>query len=67
MNAESKLALSIAEFCDRHEISRAFFYLLQREGRAPRTMLVGRRRLISIEAAAEWRARMEQVSSEQAA
>jgi hypothetical protein len=53
---ESKLALSIPEFCATHNISPAFYYELQKAGRGPRTMAVGRRRLISLEEAARWRA-----------
>jgi predicted DNA-binding transcriptional regulator AlpA len=59
MNTDSRSAFSIPEFCAAHSISRALFYLLLREGRAPAVMKVGRRTLISIEAAAAWRRRME--------
>ena len=51
-----KLALTIREFCDAHNISHAFFYLLQQRGEGPRVMRVGSRRLISVEEAARWRA-----------
>jgi len=50
---------SIDEFARRHGISRATFYNLQAVGRAPRTMKVGARVLITREAAADWRRRME--------
>jgi predicted DNA-binding transcriptional regulator AlpA len=53
------LAFSIPEFCRRHGISRAHFYNLSKNGYAPAVMRVGRRTLISAEAAAEWRRRME--------
>jgi predicted DNA-binding transcriptional regulator AlpA len=56
------LAFSIAEFCRRHGISRAHFYNLSKNGKAPALMRVGRRALISVEAAAEWRIRMETVT-----
>jgi hypothetical protein len=49
------LALTIPQFCDAHNISEAFFYALQKDGKGPRTMAVGRRRLISIEEAKRWR------------
>jgi predicted DNA-binding transcriptional regulator AlpA len=49
----------IKSFCESHRISRSFLYKLIAEGRGPRLMKLGRRTLISIEAAAEWRARME--------
>ena len=52
-------ALSVGEFCEAHRISRALFYLLRREGSGPRVMNVGRRTLITAEAAAEWRRQME--------
>jgi hypothetical protein len=52
----SKLAMSIREFCDSHDISEAFYYELQKRGMGPRVMEVGARRLISIEEAAAWRA-----------
>lgn len=50
---------SVSEFCRAHGISRAFFYKLAKEGNAPRIAKVGRRTLISDEAAEEWRKRME--------
>lgn len=56
----TKQALSIQEFCEAHSLSRSKFYLLQKENLAPQLMRVGRRRLISTEAAAEWRKQMEQ-------
>ena len=55
------LAFSIPQFCRRHSISRAHFYNLSKSGHGPALMRVGRRTLISAEAAAEWRRRMEQV------
>jgi hypothetical protein len=51
--------MSIAAFCRRHDISQAMYFKLKRQGRAPVEMVVGARRLISIEAAARWRAERE--------
>jgi hypothetical protein len=48
-------AYGVDEFCKRHGISRAYLYLLWRRGAGPRYMQVGARRLISKEAAADWR------------
>jgi hypothetical protein len=48
-------AFSVEQFCKRHDISRAYVYLLWRRGEGPRFMQVGTRRLISKEAAADWR------------
>jgi hypothetical protein len=50
---------TVAQFCERHRISRAFLYVLWAQGRGPRYMQVGTRRLISDEAAAAWRRQME--------
>lgn len=53
-------AYGVDTFCKRHEFSRAYLYLLWKRGDGPRFMQVGARRLISKEAAAEWRRAMEQ-------
>ena len=50
---------SVREFCTAHGISDHMFFKLQRQGIAPRTMRVGARTLISVEAAAEWRRQCE--------
>lgn len=52
-------AHSVESFCKRHGISRAYLYLLWRRGEGPRYMQVGARRLISREAAADWRRAVE--------
>ena len=57
MNTERD-AYSIPEFCRRHGFSRAGYYNLPLELR-PNEMRVGGRVLISKEAAADWRRRME--------
>ena len=46
-------AYGVDEFCRRHDISRAYLYLLWRRGEGPRYMQVGARRLISKEAGAD--------------
>ena len=61
------LAQTVDEFCQAHRICRATFYNLQKLGRAPRVMKVGARTLISKEAAADWRRRMEEETSRAAA
>ena len=45
----------IQEFCVPHRISAAFYYALKKAGLGPREMVLGRRRIISNEAAADWR------------
>lgn len=63
----TKHAWTIEEFCQSHAISRATFYNLLKRGEAPVTMQVGKRRLVSAEAASAWRSRMESISGGSAA
>jgi len=56
-------AVGIALFCRQHGISRTTFYKLLAEGTAPKVIRVGRRVLVSAEAAAEWRRGLEQRSA----
>jgi hypothetical protein len=58
-----KQSFSIGEFCKLNDISRSLFYVLRVKGKAPRVMKVGRRTLISVEAAAEWRKNMEHTTN----
>jgi predicted DNA-binding transcriptional regulator AlpA len=46
---------TVPEFCETHKISRAYFYQLRKRGSGPQILKLGRRTLISGEAAAEWR------------
>ncbi len=54
---------SVQDFCHEHGISRGLFYKLLRQGLGPNIIKVGRRTLISQEAAREWRRRMEYESN----
>ena len=54
---------SVQDFCHEHGISRGLFYKLLRQGLGPNIIKVGRRTLISQEAAKEWRRRMEYESN----
>jgi hypothetical protein len=51
-------ATSIKQFCDQHDISRNLYYKLEKQGLGPKTIRLGKRRLISEEAATEWRKAM---------
>jgi hypothetical protein len=53
------IAFTIREFCNAHKISTAFYYDLRNSGRGPREMILGTRRVISAEAAADWRRERE--------
>ena len=55
----TKQAHSVDEFCEAHGICRATLYNLWKSGDGPRFMRVRDRRLISIDAAADWRRDME--------
>ena len=63
----NKPTYSVSSFCADHYISKAFLYKLIGEGKGPRLMKVGRRTLISSEAAADWRAHMEAQTDQKAA
>jgi hypothetical protein len=55
--------MSIATFCTKHDISESFFFKLQSQGLGPAVMKLGKRVLISREAAARWRREREAASS----
>ena len=52
----------IPSFCQAYGIGRSTLYRLWREGAGPVVMRVGRRVLISREAADDWRKRLEAAS-----
>ena len=56
---DEKDACGVEEFARKHGVSRAFVYLLWQRGKGPRYMQVGGRRLVSKEAARDWRLAME--------
>ena len=58
-----RLALSILEFCAAFGISDDFYYKLKRQGQGPREMKVGKRTLISLAAADEWRTERERATA----
>lgn len=62
--ASPPAAYTVAEFCAAHRISQGAFHRLIELGLGPRMMRVGVRRLISTEAARDWRARMEALTAE---
>jgi hypothetical protein len=67
MTFQDQEAYSISDFCDAHDISRPLFYSLKAQGQAPEIMRLGRRCLITKEAAAQWRARMTAQNAQRAA
>jgi hypothetical protein len=57
-------AFSVEEFCRRHRLSVQMFY--KRPDLMPPTFNIGKRRLISRETAARWRAQREAASKAEA-
>jgi excisionase family DNA binding protein len=53
---------SVSAFCAAFGIARSTFYRLLQNGEGPTVYHVGRRTLISVEAADEWRRRLEHAS-----
>jgi hypothetical protein len=56
-------AYTIEEFCAAHRLSPAMYFKLKTQGLGPREMEVGTRKIISGEAAADWRRAREQTSA----
>src|SRR6516164_7823037 len=54
-----RAAFTVPEFCEAHRISQAKYYEMKKEGWGPVEMEVGRRRVISYEAASVWRRERE--------
>lgn len=59
----SRECFTVEEFCSAHRVSRASFYNLVQRGLGPKTLRVGRRVLVSREAAEAWRRLMEAAST----
>jgi hypothetical protein len=53
-------AFTVDEFCETHRIPKNLFKKLDEEGLSPKSFWAGKRRLISVEAAREWREAMWQ-------
>lgn len=62
-HSQQKQTITVNEFCNMHSISRSMFYKLLKDGNAPRIMKVGRKTLISNDAAKEWQCAMEQLKN----
>lgn len=52
-------AYSVREFCQLYGISRGQLYKLWKAGAGPISFLIGNKRMISVEAVANWQARLE--------
>jgi len=56
-------ALSIAQFCQAYGISRATYYNLAKAGNAPAILKIGRRSIITNDAAKSWETAMTKASA----
>src|SRR5262245_53982793 len=56
-------SFSVEEFARRNSISVSAFYQMKREGWGPETFFVGKRQLVSREAAERWRRERERVAA----
>jgi hypothetical protein len=56
-------AFTVEEFCRAHRIGSATYYELKKSEQGPDEMEVGRRRIISFEAAARWRREREKAAA----
>jgi hypothetical protein len=54
---------TVEEFCRSHRIGRTTFYALAKIGKAPRTIHLAQKVLVSREAAADWRREREAESA----
>ena len=52
-------AYTVKQFTQAYNLSRSTIYRLWRDGRGPRVLRVGRKVLITVEAAQEWARSME--------
>ncbi len=54
-----EIAYTLREFCKAYKTSRSKLYLLWEEGKGPKTFRIGRKILISADAARKWIKKLE--------
>jgi hypothetical protein len=54
--ASAPCAFTVDEFCEIHRVSRSWLYNEWRAGRGPKVKQIGVKKIITVEAAAQWRA-----------
>ena len=55
--------LSVNQFCKKFGISTSMFYKLGRQGKGPKILKIGKRTLITAEAAQAWQEQMEEAQA----
>ncbi|MGA8612826.1 MAG: hypothetical protein WB760_14240 [Xanthobacteraceae bacterium] len=59
-----RAAYTVSEFCDAHRVSRSKLFQLWAAGVGPRFIHVGTKKIITLEAAADWRRSREQATAQ---
>jgi hypothetical protein len=59
-------ALTIAEFCEAYHMSPELYFKLRREGKGPREMALGAKKLITLRSAERWEIEREQAAAARA-
>lgn len=59
-----RAAYTVSEFCDAHRVSRSKLYQLWAAGVGPRFIQIGTKKIITIEAARDWRRSGEQAAAQ---
>ena len=59
-----RVAFTIPQFCHSHRMSRSEYYALKKRNLTPAEIRLGRKVIISGEAAERWRRRMEKLTAE---
>jgi hypothetical protein len=57
------LAMSVDQFCAAFNLGRDSFYSLLKQGIGPQCMMIGTRRLITVEAAQKWAREREEAAA----
>jgi hypothetical protein len=52
-------ALTIAEFCEAYHMSPELYFKLKRQGKGPREMALGSKKLITLRSAEQWENELE--------
>jgi hypothetical protein len=58
----ARAAYTVDEFCNAHRISRSKLYELWATGKGPRFIQIGAKKIITNEAASDWRRELEGVA-----
>jgi hypothetical protein len=58
----ARCAFTVAEFCETHRVSRSWLYQEWKAGRGPKVKQVGVKKIITAEAAYEWRNQSKEIA-----